>query len=125
MAMKKALIVEDDPISLKLLANIAESAGIAAIKSSDGFRGWEILLDNPDINVLITDIMMPEMDGYRLIHSVRECKDDRISKMPIIIITGVEANDPELKDIMKLEPIFLFTKPVDREGLTVCLNEKV
>ncbi len=69
--MAKILIAEDDRISQKLAAKIVEELGHSAFISPHGKHAYEALTASNDFDLLLTDIMMPEMDGQQLIQTLR------------------------------------------------------
>jgi CheY-like chemotaxis protein len=85
--MAKVLVAEDDQSSRVTLKHIIEGMGHSVILSPDGEHAFATLETNSDINLLITDVMMPKLDGQELIRKVRDTES--LSKMPIIIISGV------------------------------------
>ncbi|MGB6056113.1 MAG: response regulator, partial [Burkholderiaceae bacterium] len=54
----------------------------------DGEQAWATLLADSGIRVLITDLMMPKLDGYGLLRRIRACAIDRIRELPVIVISG-------------------------------------
>ncbi len=84
--MIKILIAEDDPVSQKLMQRIVSKAGHDVLVSPNGRHAWETMSVTPDIGMLITDVMMPEMDGCELIRHVRA--SEQWSKLPILIVSA-------------------------------------
>ena len=85
--MAKILIAEDDQITRRVISNIIEKMGHVVIQASNGKVALSILLDNPDIEMLVTDVMMPDMGGEALINILRGKPEFDV--FPIIIISGV------------------------------------
>src|SRR5665811_1850866 len=79
------LIVDDDPTSLKLLRTQLESEGHTVFEAHDGVDALA-LLNRQRVDAVISDILMPRMDGYRLCHEIR--KHARLHDLPIIIYTS-------------------------------------
>lgn len=108
--MNKVLIAEDELTSRRAIARAVESSDFVAIQVSDGQRAWDILCDNPDISLLITDVVMPNMDGRELVEKIR--KKNELDHLKIIIISGVV----KLKDIneyLELGASRFMPKPVN------------
>lgn len=59
-------------------------------EEGDGEAGWQALMVDPNIQVLISDLSMPKLDGYGLLARIRESKIARIREMPVIMISGDE-----------------------------------
>ena len=117
--MKKILITEDDAVSRKILVDTVESMGHIAIQSSNGLIALDILFDNPDINLLIADMMMPKMDGRTLIQVLRG--QERFSDLPIIIISGV-IDINEVRDLLDAGVFRFMPKPVKTSDLEDYIN---
>lgn len=107
--MAKILIAEDDLTSRRMLVKIVESMGHVAIQASDGELAWGIMADNPDIALLITDVMMPNLDGRALIQIARG--NDKLKDLPIIIISGVIKLE-EIDYLLQLGASRFMPKPV-------------
>ncbi len=99
--MKKILIAENDTITQKLTTAIISKMGLIPFISPNGRHAYETLQSNFDFALLITDIMMPEMDGKQLIEIVRN--DNRYREIPIIIMSafvGAYFRHPFFRDRM-------------------------
>lgn len=109
---KKALIIEDDPIARKILERVVSSQGILCSTAKDGKEGWIKLNDEPDFDLVVTDIMMPDMDGRELTYLIRE--DGRFNELPIVIVSGVLSSE-EIMPILEISPAktCFFSKPID------------
>lgn len=112
--MRKILVAEDDEASREIIVDVIESMGLASFQSSNGSLTLKILYDNPDISLLISDIMMPELDGMMLIKIIRG--NAKFEKLPIIIISGVAAIN-EINHILELGPSIFLDKPIDTSEL--------
>ena len=78
------MIVEDEEITIKILASYVIRMGHIPVKFRDGRSAWNFLQENSDIvGVLITDLVMSEMDGYSLIDKIRGY--EKIVELPIIV----------------------------------------
>jgi CheY-like chemotaxis protein len=85
LAGKKVLIVDDDVRNIFALSSALEAAGLRVVYAEDGRKGLEALsADEPD--VVIMDIMMPQMDGYAAIRAIRELPG--FESLPIIAVTA-------------------------------------
>jgi len=118
--VKKILVAEDDEISREIIVRLVESLGHIAIQSSNGKNALAVLLDNPDIQLLICDVMMPELDGMMLIKILRG-KESYLT-FPIIIISGVAALN-EINHLLELGPTIFLEKPLDTGELKRRITE--
>ena len=79
------LIVDDIPTDLKLLCVQLEAEGHVVFGAHDGVDALA-LLERQRVDVVISDVLMPRMDGYRLCHEIR--KHARLHDLPVIIYTS-------------------------------------
>jgi tubulin-specific chaperone A len=86
LAGKKILVVDDDMRNVFSIKKVLEDKGIQILIGKNGKEGLTCLNDNPDIHMVLMDIMMPEMDGYTAIEEIR--KQDRFKNLPIIALTA-------------------------------------
>ncbi len=121
--MAKILIAEDDRISQKLAVKIVEELGHTAFVSPHGKHAYETLTACNDFDLLMTDIMMPEMDGQQLITTLRG--DQQFEDMPIIIMSAVVGMS-DISNLLKLGATLFLAKPLDRKEvqgyISRCLN---
>jgi CheY-like chemotaxis protein len=109
--MAKILVAEDDRISQKLAVKIVEDLGHTAFVSPHGKHAYESLTASNQFDLLITDIMMPEMDGQQLIKTLRG--DQQFMDLPIIIMSAVVGMG-EISNLLKLGATLFLAKPLDR-----------
>ncbi|AMK11191.1 MAG: response regulator [Pseudodesulfovibrio sp.] len=112
--MAKILIAEDDRISQKLAVKIVEELGHSAYVSPHGKHAYEALMASNDFDLLLTDIMMPEMDGQQLIKTLRG--DQQFDALPIIIMSAVVGLN-DISNLLKLGATLFLAKPLDRQEL--------
>lgn len=87
-----ALIVDDDPTYQKLLRELLVDEGIEVVQARNGREALEWLRDRiPDL--LVVDLVMPEMDGFTLVERVRA--EPRLRSVPIMIVTSKEINNED------------------------------
>jgi CheY-like chemotaxis protein len=111
---KKVLIVDDDVRNIFALTSVLESHGLDVIYAENGKDGIEALERNPDVNVVLMDVMMPEMDGYETMRHIR--KDPAHKALPIIAITAKALKEDKEKCIQAGASDYL-PKPVEAEKL--------
>ena len=91
--MFKILVVEDDKNLRKLIVTCLEKASYTVFETHNGEEALD-LMDKEYVDLIVTDIMMPEMDGYELIKSLREANYNT----PILIITAKEDIEDNRQD---------------------------
>jgi CheY-like chemotaxis protein len=75
---RKILIVEDDPSSKLYLNKILEKTEVGILNAGDGQEAIDMLLANPDTDIVLMDIQLPVMDGYATANKIREFRKDII-----------------------------------------------
>ncbi len=114
----KILLVDDNEIILKILSGVLESEGYLIITAKNGLEALKlIMLEKPDL--LITDYLMPEMDGVTLI---KKLKSQLVTRyIPIIMLTSKEGEDAEVEGINAGADDYM-TKPVNTKKLIARTN---
>lgn len=127
ICMAKILVADDDPASRTIMAKVVENTGHVAIRASDGIRAHTILDDNPDIRLLITDIVMPGLDGRDLLRGLR--REGLYTLLPAIVISGGVAQDNVLSEHVRGETdaslVSFMEKPIDVDELGRLIKELV
>ncbi|MDP3479742.1 MAG: response regulator, partial [Desulfoprunum sp.] len=114
----KVLIAEDSPSERLLLKNNLESGGFEVLEACNGREALKIFETTPDLHLVITDISMPEMDGYDLIKAIR---DKKTSSMYIIVVTAPMDQESLAKSI-HLGANDSLTKPIFHQELHLRLR---
>jgi two-component system, cell cycle response regulator len=117
-ADRTVLIVEDDPISAALIEKCVKIAGHDAATARNGVEALAFLKENK-MPIVITDVMMPEMDGLELCRAIRETSNDEY--VYIIIITAKDSKEDTVKGLEAGADEYL-TKPIDQPELVARLN---
>jgi signal transduction histidine kinase/CheY-like chemotaxis protein/HAMP domain-containing protein len=107
---KKILVVDDDTRNLFALRNLLEEAGAAVLTAEDGRGAIEILTEHPEVDVVLMDVMMPEMDGYETTRAIRA--EERFRTLPIVALTAKALRDDRDRCIEAGASDYL-PKPVD------------
>jgi signal transduction histidine kinase len=114
----KVLIAEDEPVSRRLLQGHLERWGHQVAAASDGGEAWR-LFEAGSYPLVISDWMMPELDGPELIRRIRACP--RPGYVYIILLTGRSQKEDVVQGMEAGANDFV-TKPFDREELRVRLR---
>ena len=86
LAGNKILVVDDDMRNVFAITSAMENQGIEVLFAENGRQALELLNEEKDIDLVLMDIMMPEMDGYDAMRNIR--KDPQYTDMPIIALTA-------------------------------------
>lgn len=116
---KKILVVDDDMRNIFALTSVLEEKGLKVVVGRNGKEAIQKLHENIDIDLILMDIMMPEMDGYTAMREIR--KEDKFRRTPIIAITAKAMKDDKQKCIDAGADEYL-TKPIDIEKLISLLR---
>ena len=111
---KNILIVDDDPRNSFALTTVLEDKEMEIFIASDGKEALTALDESPEIDLVIMDIMMPEMDGYEAMQKIRA--QSRFRNLPIIALTAKAMKEDKAKCIDAGANDYL-AKPVDTEKL--------
>ena len=119
LAGKKLLIVDDDVRNVFALTALLERHGITVVTAETGKDGIAALNESPDVDLVLMDVMMPEMDGYDTMRAVR--KIARFKSLPIIALTAKAMKGDREKCIQAGASDYI-AKPIDGEQLLSLLR---
>jgi CheY-like chemotaxis protein len=121
VAMAKILIIEDEDDIRKLMLFILHKEGYEVLQAINGFRGLQIAQEKqPDL--IISDVMMPEMNGYQTLAAIRQ--DERTRAIPFIFLTS-RAEKQDLRQGMNLGADDYLTKPFTRRELLEAIRSRL
>lgn len=116
---KKILVTDDDVRNIFSLSKALEKYKVEVVLAMDGKQALEQIKVNPDIDVVLMDMMMPEMDGYETIQEIR--KMPAYKKLPIIAVTAKSMIGDRDKCLQAGASDYI-TKPVDIDQLLSLLR---
>jgi hypothetical protein len=116
---RKVLIVDDDMRNVFALTSALEAHGIEVLCAEDGRAGIDTLNRNPDVGVVLMDIMMPEMDGYETTRAIRRI--ERFKNLPIIALTA-KAMKADRDKCLEAGASDYIAKPIDIDHLLSMLR---
>ncbi|ANE51447.1 response regulator [Flavisolibacter tropicus] len=116
---KKILITDDDVRNIFSLTKALEKHNMQVLSAIDGKEALRMLNQHPDIDVVLMDIMMPEMDGYETMKQIRATEHFR--KLPIIAVTA-KAMTGDREKCIKAGASDYISKPVDIDQLLSLLR---
>ncbi|HVW27118.1 MAG TPA: response regulator [Polyangiaceae bacterium] len=112
---RKVLLAEDDIRNIFALASVLEPKGVELIIARNGREALELLDRTPRVDLVLMDLMMPEMDGVTAMEEIRKRKDAR-AKVPIIALTAKAMRDDQERCLRAGANDYL-PKPIDVEVL--------
>ena len=115
----KVLIVDDDIRNIYSLTSVLETYDIKVLHAERGRDGIALLNENPDVDVALIDIMMPEMDGYETMRQIRNTPE--IAHIPLISVTA-KAMKGDRQKCLDAGASDYIAKPVDLDLLLALLR---
>ncbi|AYB42172.1 response regulator [Paenibacillus lautus] len=111
---KKILLVDDDIRNVFALSSVLEGYNMEVTFAENGREAIELLQENPDFDLVLMDMMMPEMDGYEAMRRLREMPE--FDKLPIIALTAKAMKEDRAKCIEAGASDYM-KKPIQTEQL--------
>jgi two-component system chemotaxis sensor kinase CheA len=109
-----ALVVDDNHANAQALSAALQGAGMNVVAVSTGPIAIATIAGRPDIDVVLMDIMMPEMDGYEAIAAIRKLPES--TDLPIIAVTGKDP-DGERERCLAAGATNYMAKPINKDQL--------
>jgi signal transduction histidine kinase/DNA-binding response OmpR family regulator/HAMP domain-containing protein len=122
LAGRKVVVIDDDIRNIFSLASALEEYGIELSYAESGRAGLEVLDAKPDVDVVLVDIMMPDMDGYETIREIRSRQG--MGDLPIIAVTAKAMKGDRQKCIQAGASDYV-SKPVDIDHLVSVLRVSI
>jgi CheY-like chemotaxis protein len=119
LAGRKVLIVDDDVRNIFALTSALETYDMKVLRAENGRDCVEALERDPDIDLVLMDIMMPEMDGYETMRAIRRIK--RFKDLPIIALTA-RAMKADRDKCIEAGASDYIAKPLDMDQLLSMLR---
>ncbi|CAK7286651.1 HAMP domain-containing protein [Streptomyces misionensis] len=116
---RTVLVVDDDARNLFALSGILELHGFRVLHAENGRKGIETLVNNPDVELVLMDVMMPEMDGYAATAEIRRMP--QYADLPVIAVTAKAMHGDREKSLASGASDYV-TKPVDTRDLIACVR---
>ncbi len=114
----KILIVDDSRNIRKLFVDILGKVGYQVFEADNGVNALKALGENPDIHLILLDMVMPQMDGPRLLAHIRGMGNE----VPVILITGI-TETAKIADVMKFGVTDMIVKPTSPEVLCAKVSQ--
>lgn len=112
--MQKIMVVDDDEGFVDIIKKVLEKEGFTVISALSGNECLEKLaVEVPDL--ILLDIMMPEMDGYKVIDRIREKENTKT--IPVAMVTALAAQGDQIKGFEETDIVGYITKPFRKEEL--------
>jgi CheY-like chemotaxis protein len=116
---KAVLVVDDDVRNIFALSSVLERRGMKVLTASTGSEAATLLEATPDVSIVLMDIMMPEMDGYETMQTIRA--NPSLRRLPIIALTA-KAMKGDREKCFEAGASDYLAKPVDTDQLLSALR---
>ena len=117
---KKILIIDDDSRNIFALTAVLKAKKYTCLSAQSAKQGFDIIAGDKDINVILMDMMMPDMDGYQ---AMKKMKDDpELNKIPVIAVTA-QAMVGDKERCLNAGAVGYISKPVNVDELVLLLNK--
>jgi CheY-like chemotaxis protein len=118
MIDRTPILVAEDEAMLRLIAvEMLQDAGFEVFEAADGAEALDVLRANPSIELLVSDVKMPRMDGYALVEAGLAFRPE----LKVLLMTGYSQEPPAF--IQKIQDIQILRKPFNLERLCALASE--
>lgn len=122
-AGRTLLVVDDSMTTRELLRGLLESAGYTVVVARHGREGWELLQSTRLFDLVVSDVNMPEMDGYELVQKIKA--DRRLAATPVVLVTSLAKPEEKLKGLQAGADAYIVKGAFDQTGLLARVQELV
>ncbi|MEU4212486.1 HAMP domain-containing protein [Streptomyces sp. NPDC026206] len=122
LAGRTVLVVDDDTRNVYALTGILELQGMRVLHAENGRMGIETLTRHPETDLILMDVMMPEMDGYTATATIRAMP--HYADLPIIAVTAKAMPGDQEKSLAAGASAYI-TKPLDANDLIACIHRSL
>jgi CheY-like chemotaxis protein/signal transduction histidine kinase len=119
---RKVMVVDDDMRTVYALSALLRSKGAEVLVADTGRIALSTLAEHPDIELVLMDIMMPEMDGYETIRRIRG--DMRLRELPVIALTA-KAMKEDREQCLQAGATDYLSKPIDPDELLTLMHRRL
>jgi two-component system, chemotaxis family, chemotaxis protein CheY len=117
----KILVVDDFPTMRRIVKTLLRQNGYSNfLEAEDGEKAYQMLKENPDIEIVVSDWNMPNMNGIELLKTVRA--DEQFRELPFLMVTA-EAEKEDVNEAVKIGVSNYVVKPFTGQTLKVKLQK--
>ena len=116
---RKVLVVDDDVRNIYVMTGLLEQFGMSVLSAEDGRTAVTMLQEIPDVDIVLMDVMMPEMDGYETMRAIRGI--EALRSLPILAVTA-KAMKGDRERCIEAGATDYISKPVEPEALSTLLQ---
>jgi two-component system chemotaxis sensor kinase CheA len=115
IARKTLLVVDDSLTTRELIRGLLEAAGYDVVTARHGREAWDLLQSSLHPDLVVSDVSMPEMDGYQLTSKIKS--DDRLSRLPVVLVTSLSKPEEEARGIAAGADAYIVKGAFNQSGL--------
>jgi CheY-like chemotaxis protein len=119
---RKLLVVDDDMRTVYALSALLRAKGAEVVVADTGVAALEMLKEHPDIQLVLMDMMMPEMDGYEAVRRLRQ--EERFRDLPVIALTA-KAMKGDREQCLRAGATEYLSKPIDPDRLLALMHAQL
>lgn len=119
---KNLLIVDDNEKNIFALKAVLKVRGYKVHQATSAAEGLRILKENAGIDLVLLDMMMPDMDGYQMVHIMKQ--DEKIRSLPVIAVTA-QAMAGDKEKCLQAGVDAYITKPIDIDALLLAIESLI
>jgi DNA-binding response OmpR family regulator len=93
---KNILVMEDDVAMAEIVTHKLQASGFSVRHAEDGKKGLA-MVDEQAPDLVLLDLMMPEVDGFQVLETIRGSKDKKVANLPVIVLSNLWSNNDILK----------------------------
>lgn len=117
---KYILIIDDDARNIFALSLVLRSKGYQVISAGNAAAGIDMLRQNKSIDIMLLDMMMPDMDGYQALAIIRN--DEELKDFPVVAVTA-QAMHGDREKCLQAGATDYISKPIDTDRLQSILHQ--
>ncbi len=122
---KASILLADDSKLVRFTAQKILGEEFDLHLAEDGTRAWELVREVQSIQLVLTDMQMPGLNGFQLLAKIRQSEDERIHQLPVIMVTGAEDQAGSKKRAMEQGATDFIAKPFDNAHLQARIRAHV
>jgi two-component system, chemotaxis family, sensor kinase CheA len=124
MQGSRCILVVDDSITTRTLEkNILEAAGYTVMLATDGVEALSIIHSTSRPDLVVTDIVMPRMDGFELSRQIKE--DPQTRNLPVILVTSLDSQEDKEHGIEVMADAYIVKSSFDQVNLLETIDQLI
>lgn len=123
--VKPRVLFVDDSRLIRATAMRMFGEDFDLVLAEDGVEAWRMVQADPTIQVVFSDLMMPNMDGFELLSRIKTAQQEDLRELPVVMITGAENTDQSKQRALDMGAADFILKPFDAASIKASVNTHV